>query len=47
MMNWVKLELNHVDEYPEVILLMKNMGLIKNKSRQLQFHKNIGEICNE
>jgi len=46
-MNWAKLELNYVDEYQEIILFMKNMGLIKDESRKLRFHKNIGGLCYE
>ena len=46
-MNWAEHELNHVVDFQEVILFMKNMGLIKDKSKKLQFHKNIGEICYE
>jgi len=44
LMNISELELNHVDEYQDIVLFMKNMGLIKDKSRPRQFHKNIGEI---
>jgi len=43
-MNWTKLELNHVNEYQEIILSMKNMGLIKDKSKKQQFHNNMDEI---
>jgi len=43
-MNWAKLELNHVNEYQEIILFMKNMGLIKDKSKKQQFHNNMDEI---
>jgi len=43
-MNWAKLELNHVNEYQEIILSMKNMGLIKDKSKKQQFHNNMDEI---
>jgi len=40
-------ELDPVDEYQDVVLFMKNMGLIKDKSRPRQFHNNIGEIYYE
>ena len=46
-MNWAKLELNHVGEYQDIILFMKNNGLIKDKSRGLQFHRNTGEFYYE
>ncbi len=46
-MNWAIRELNHVDEYQDVILFMKTMNLIKDKSRKQQFHKNIEGICYE
>ena len=44
LMNVAGLELNHVDEYQDIVLFMKNMGLIKDKSRPRKFHNNIGEI---
>jgi len=44
LMNVAELELNHVDEYQDIVLFMKNIGLIKDKSKKQQFHKNIGEI---
>jgi len=43
VMNVEKLELDHVTKYQDIILFMKNMGLIKDKSRPRQFHNNIGE----
>jgi len=43
-MNVDELELDHVPEYQDIILFMKNIGLIKDKSRPQQFHNNIGEI---
>jgi hypothetical protein len=46
-MNWAKLELTHADEYKEIILFMKNTGLIKDESRKLQFYKNIGGLYYE
>ncbi len=47
VMNVVELELNHVDEYQDIVLFMKNMGLIKDKSKKQQFHNNICEIYYE
>ena len=44
VMNVEKLELDHVTKYQDIILFMKNIGLIKDKSRPRQFHNNIGEI---
>jgi hypothetical protein len=32
-MNVAKLELDHTAEYQDIILFMKNIGLIKDKSR--------------
>ncbi len=46
-MNVVELELNHFAKYQDIVLFMKNMGLIKDKSRPPQFHNNIDEIYYE
>ena len=46
-MNISKLELNKVTEFQDIILSMKIMGLIKDKSRQRQFHNNAGKIYYE
>jgi len=43
-MNWAEHELNHVVDFQEVILFMKNMGLIKNKSKQLKFQNIVGKM---
>ncbi len=43
-MNIAELELNYFDEFQDVVLFMKNIGLIKYKSRKQQFHNNMGEI---
>ncbi len=43
-MKFDNFESNNVSQYQDIISLMKTMGLIKNKSRQGQFHNNIGEI---
>jgi hypothetical protein len=43
-MNIAELESNHVVQYHDMVLFMKNMGLIKDKSRKQQFHSNTGEI---
>ena len=37
-------ELEHVAEYQDIVLFMKNIGLIKDKSRPRQFQYKIGEI---
>ena len=47
IMNVVELELNHFTKYQEIVLFMKNIGLIKDKSRPRQFHNNSGEIYYE
>ena len=44
LMTVAKLELNHFADYQDIILFMKNIGLIKDKSRPRQFQNNIGEI---
>ncbi len=43
-MNVSELELDHVAKYQDIVLFMKNIGLIKDKSRPRQFPNNIGEI---
>ncbi len=43
-MNITNPELNNVTEFQNVLLLMKIIGLIKDKSRQRQFHNNAGKI---
>ena len=43
-MNVSKLKLNRVTQCQEVILFMKNMGLIKDKVRQWQFNNNTEKI---
>ena len=40
-------ELEHVAEFQDIILFMKNIGLIQDKSRPRQFHNNTGEIYYE
>ena len=47
VMNVAELELNHFTDYQDIILFMKNIGLIKDKSRPQQFHNNTGEIYYE
>ena len=42
-----ELESKNIPEYQEIILLMKNMGLIKDKSKQWQFHNKIWKIYYE
>ncbi len=44
LMNVDELDLNQVAEYRDIILFLKNMGLIKDKSNPRQFHNYIGEI---
>ena len=46
-MNFIELELDYAAKYQDIVLFMKNMGLIKDKSRLEQFHSNIGEIYYE
>jgi len=46
-MNFSELESNNISEYQDVILFMKNMGLIKDKSKQWQFHYKTGKIYYE
>jgi len=43
-MNIVELELNRVAQYQEVIHFMKNVGLIKNNTRQWKFNNNTGKM---
>ncbi len=43
-MNYDKLDSNNFTEYQKIILLMKNIGLIKDKSEQCQSLKNIEEL---
>ncbi len=47
LMKVSELELNHFADYKDIILFMKNIGLIKDKSRPRQFHKIAGEIYYE
>ncbi len=44
LMNATETELNHFAKYQDIVLFMKNIGLIKDKSKSLQYHNNIGEI---
>ena len=46
-MNISELESNNNTEYQDVFLLMKKMGLIKDKSKQWQFHNKFGKIYYE
>jgi hypothetical protein len=46
-MNITELELNNGPRYQGVILFMKNIGLIKDRSQQRQFHNNMGKIYYE
>ncbi len=43
-MNWAEHELNHDAKYQDVILFLKNIGLLKDKSKQLKFHNKPGRI---
>ncbi len=47
LMNVDELELNHFPECQDIVLFMKNIGLIKDKSRPQQIHNNTGEIYYE
>ncbi len=47
VMNVDELESNHFAKYQDIVLFMKNMGLIKDKSKKQQFHNNICEIYYE
>ena len=47
LMNTTEIELNHFAQYQDIVLFMKNIGLIKDKSRPRQFHSNTGEIYYE
>ncbi len=47
LMKVSELELNHFADYQDIILFMKNIGLIKDQSRPRQFHNNTGEIYYE
>jgi len=47
LMNVAEPELNHFTDCQDIILFMKNIGLIKDKSRPQQFHNNTGEIYYE
>ena len=42
-----EIELTHFSDYQDIVLFMKNIGLIKDKSRPRQFHNNTGEIYYE
>jgi len=44
LMNTTEIELNHFAKYQDIILFMKNIGLIKDKSKSLQYHNNMGEV---
>ncbi len=46
-MNFDELESNHYTKYQEIVFLMKNIGLIKDKSRSRQFQNKTGEIYYE
>ena len=43
-MNTTETELNHFAKYQDIVLFMKNIGLIKDTSKSLQYHNIIGEI---
>ncbi len=45
LMSVVEAELTPFAKYQDIILYMKNIGLIKDKSRSREFHNNKGEIC--
>ncbi len=47
LMNFDELESDHYTKYQEIVFLMKNIGLIKDKSRPRQFQNNSGEIYYE
>ena len=47
LMSFDELESNHFTKYQDIVFLMKNIGLIKDKSRPQQFHSNTGEIYYE
>jgi len=47
LMKVSELELNRFADYQDIIMFMKNIGLIKDKSRPRQFHNNTGEIYYE
>ena len=47
LMNIAEIELNHFADCQDIVLFMKNIGLIKNESRPRQFHNNTGEIYYE
>ncbi len=47
LMNIAEIKLNHFADYQDIVLFMKNIGLIKDKSRPRQFHNNTGEIYYE
>ena len=44
LMNATEIELDHFAEYQDIVLFMKNIGLIKDKSKSLQYHNNMDEI---
>ncbi len=46
-MNVSELELDNAAEYQDVVLFIRNMDLIKDKSRPRQFQNNSGEIYYE
>jgi len=46
-MNVSELELDHTAENQDIVLFMKDMGMIKDKSRPRQIHNDIGEIYYE
>jgi len=47
LMNVGELESNNFADYRDIILFMKNIGLIKDKSKPRQFHNNTCEIYYE
>jgi len=46
-MNIAEIELTHFADYQDIVLFMKNIGLIKDKSTPRQFHYNTSEIYYE
>jgi len=46
-MNYDKIDLNNSIEYQQIILLLKNTGLIKDKSQGFQSYNDLGEFYHE
>lgn len=46
-MNYDKIDSNNSIDYQKIILLLKNRGLIRDKSQLCQSYNNLGEFYHE